>query len=77
MSEHRNAKSKAPKGKPSDVNPKGSGLKEAHATNDPETENLLTNKYTDERGEPAANVHERHVNRNTDKGRDNQGKDVE
>jgi len=27
MSEHRNAKSKAPKGKPSDINPKGSGLK--------------------------------------------------
>ncbi|HWV74133.1 MAG TPA: hypothetical protein VN040_20585 [Pseudosphingobacterium sp.] len=58
------------KGRSSDVNPKGSRLKEAHATNDPETENLLRNEYTDERGEPAVNVYERHVYRHTDKGRD-------
>jgi hypothetical protein len=73
MSNSRNAKSKAPKGKPSATGREGSGLRDV---NDPTREDGIADNYINENGQPDANVHQRHVNRNTDKGRDDQGKDT-
>ncbi|MDF3077778.1 MAG: hypothetical protein K0S09_1667 [Sphingobacteriaceae bacterium] len=64
-----------PKGRPSGDGT-GSGIKEAFAVNDPEKDQELTDKYMDAPGEPSANVHVRHPNRNTDKGRDGDNLDT-
>jgi len=73
MNNNSNAKSKAPQGKPSGTGREGSGLNEV---NNPDQENEIADKYTDENGAPDENVNLRHENRNTDKGRENQGKDT-
>jgi len=73
MTSHSNAKSKAPQGKPSGSGSGGTGLKEV---NNPDAENRIEDKYMDGQGQPDANVNERHPNRNTDKGREDQGKDT-
>ena len=60
-----------PKGKPSGNGRETHGLKNAFAVNDLETDNELAEKYTDGVDEPSANVNVRHVNRNLNKGEDN------
>ena len=69
------AKTKAgyvpPKGKPSGSGRESHGLKDAFSVNDLETDNELAEKYTDSEDEPSANVNVRHVNRNLNKGEDN------
>jgi len=75
MSKERNAKSSAPKGKPSGTDREGSGLKEAHAANDQEQDNEIANEYMDDTEDPKSNPNMKHPNRNTDKGRENQGED--
>jgi len=74
MTDNKNAKSPSHKGKPSGTGKEGSGLKEAQAEN-LEKDKEIADKYTDETERPSPNVHERHPNRNTDKGRENQGED--
>lgn len=71
MSKSKSAKTSSPKGKPSGNGKETSGLKEAFAVNDPETDEKIAEKYTSGEEEPASNVHERHVNRNVNKGEDN------
>jgi hypothetical protein len=60
-----------PKGKPSGSGRETHGLKNALAVNDLETDNELAEKYTDGEDEPSANVSLRHVNRNVNKGHEN------
>lgn len=67
-SKSKSAKTSSPKGKPSGNRKESMGLKEASAVIDPKTEEKIADKYTIGDEEPAANVHERHVNRNVDKG---------
>ncbi|WP_432710050.1 hypothetical protein [Pedobacter sp.] len=64
-----------PKGRPSGSGREGSGLKDAFAVNDLETDNRLADAYTKGEDDPADNVYLRHPNRNTDKGREEQGDD--
>jgi len=74
MTQHSNAKSQAPQGKPSGSQRGGSGLKDVIHDNDVTSE--LEDKYLNETGAPDENVRLRHENRNTDKGREDQGKDT-
>ena len=60
-----------PKGKPSGSGRETHGLKNALAVKDLEKDNELAEKYTDREDEPSANVSLRHVNRNVNKGYDN------
>jgi hypothetical protein len=64
---------KTPQGKPSGSQRGGTGLKEV--VNEEQIDSEIENSYLDEDGQPAKNTHLRHENRNTDKGRDDQGKD--
>lgn len=64
MTQHRNAKSKAPKGKPSGNRRGGSGLQDVSRKE--EINETLENKYLDTEGQPDENVKLRHKNRNTD-----------
>jgi hypothetical protein len=73
MRGHNNPQSKSPQGKPSGDQRGGNGLKDLgheHRENQ-----KLEDQYFDEDGKPEANVNLRHENRNTDKGREDQGKD--
>ena len=74
MAQHKNAKSKAPKGKPSSSQRGGNGLKDV--VPEEEVRETIEDKYLDENGQPEENVKMRHENRNTDKGREDQGKDT-
>jgi len=74
MTQHSNAKSKAPKGKPSGSQRGGNGLK--NLVHDEDVTSELENKYLNDAGQPDENVNLRHENRNTDKGREDQGKDT-
>jgi hypothetical protein len=70
----RSAKSASPKGRPSGSGREGSGLKETNDV-DREEENRIADKYTDDTENQEPTITERHHNRNTDKGREDQGKD--
>ena len=74
MTNNRNAKSPSPKGNPSGTGREGSGLKETRAA-DLETDKEISNKYTEGTDDIDSNPNARHPNRNTDKGRDDQGED--
>ena len=73
MGKNKNNDFVPPKGRPSGSGKEGSGLKDAFAVNDLETDNQLADTYTNGEDEPADNVHLRHPNRNVDKGREDQG----
>jgi len=73
MSKEGNAKSSAPKGKPSGTGKESSGLNEAHAVNNEEQDKEIADEYMDETEDPNSNPNIKHPNRNTDKGRENQG----
>jgi len=75
MGKTRNGDFIPPKGRPSGDG-KGKGLTDAFAVNSNEKDKELTDKYLEEPDEPAANVHVRHHNRNTDKGRENQSEET-
>lgn len=64
-----------PKGRPSGEG-RESGIKEALAVTNPEDDEQIAAKYLEGPDEPAANVHVRHPNRNTDKGRDGDNLDA-
>jgi len=70
MAKNKNNHFVPPKGKPSGSGREGSGLKDAFAVTNLETDNQLAEEYTKGEDEPAENVHLRHPNRNTDKGED-------
>ena len=72
MGKNQNNTFVPPKGRPSGSGREGSGLKDAFAVTDLETDNELAQNYTDGEDEPASNVFVRHPNRNVDKGRENQ-----
>lgn len=75
MTQHSNAKSKAPQGKPSGGQRSGTGLKDV---NREETEDqAIEDKYLYDQGQPDEQVQVKHKNRNTDKGREDQGKDTD
>jgi hypothetical protein len=71
MGKDRNGKFIPPKGKPSGSAKDTVGLKDAFAVNDPETENEIREKYTDNIDEPTPNIHVRHPNRSVNKGDEN------
>jgi hypothetical protein len=58
-----------PKGNPSGNGKNQQGIKSAFAGVDPEMEEEIANRYTENDG-PAANVNMRHHNRNVNKGED-------
>lgn len=70
MAKDREGKFTPPKGKPSGSGKNTTGLRDAFAGTDPETDENLTEKYMEGPDQPAANVHLRHVNRNVNKGED-------
>ena len=74
MTQHSNAKSKAPQGRPSGSQPGGNGVKDI--AQDQQASESVEDKYLDDQGQPDDNVNLRHENRNTDKGREDQGKDT-
>ena len=74
MEKGKSAKTSAPKGRPSGTGRESAGLQDTSAAN-VKTDKDLDDTYMDETGNPAANVHVRHENRNVDKGRDQQGKE--
>lgn len=76
MGKNKNNNFIPPKGRPSGSGREGSGLKDTFAVNDLETDNYLADNYTKGEDEPAENVHLRHPNRNTDKGREDQGEET-
>jgi len=74
MEKGKNAKTSAPKGRPSGTGRESAGLHDI----DPEkekTDRELDDEYMNESGKPAANVDLKHQNRNVDKGREQQGKE--
>jgi len=75
MAKGKNARTSAPKGKPSGTGRETAGLKDAFAVNDPETDKKLEDTYLEDTGDPASNVNLKHQNRNTDKGREQQGEE--
>lgn len=75
MAKGKNARTSAPKGKPSGTGRETSGLKDASAVSDPESDKKLEDTYLEDTGRPASNVNLRHKNRNTDKGREQQGEE--
>ncbi len=74
MTQHSNQKSKTPQGKPSGSARGGNGIKDV--TNQNKASKAVEDNYLDKQGELSANVNLKHKNRNTDKGRENQGKDT-
>jgi hypothetical protein len=76
MGKNKNNSFVPPKGRPSGSGREGSGLKDAFAVNDLDTDNQLADAYTKGEDEPAENVHVRHPNRNTDKGREDQSDEI-
>ena len=75
MGKDKNGAYIPPKGKPSGSPKETAGLRNAFAVNDLEKDNELAEKYTKGPDEPAANVHMRHVNRNVNKGEENDPND--
>lgn len=75
MAKDREGKFIPPKGKPSGSGKNTNGLRDAFAGTDPETDENLTEKYTDGPDQPAPNVHMRHANRNVNKGEDTNDND--
>lgn len=73
MTNNKSAKSASPKGKPSGSGREGSGLKETKPI-EREEDNRISDKYTDETENSEPIITERHPNRNTDKDREDQGK---
>lgn len=73
MTQHSNAKSKTPQGKPTGDQRGGTGLKDVNREEAEDQE--IEDKYLDEEGQPGDQVKVRHENRNTDKGREDQGKE--
>ena len=63
MTQHSNAKSKTPKGKPSGSQRGGDGLKDV--IHNEKTTSSIEEKYLDQDGQPDKNVNTRHQNRNT------------
>ena len=74
MTQHSNAKSKSPKGKPTGTQRGGTGLKDVNR--EESEDQAIEDKYLDEQGKPDEQVKVRHENRNTDKGREDQGKET-
>lgn len=72
MGKDRNGKFIAPKGRPSGSGKNTVGLKNAFAVNNPEKENEITERYTDNIDEPTPSIHVRHPNRNVSKGLDDE-----
>ncbi|PRD56135.1 hypothetical protein [Sphingobacterium gobiense] len=72
MSKGKNARNKAPQGKPSSDRGAGSGLKEINL--DEATAQEMEDKYLDADGQLGENVSTTNDNRNVDKGREEQGK---
>ena len=68
MGKDRNGKLIPTKGRPSGSGKNTVGLKDAFAVNDPEKEEQITERYTDNIDEPTPNIHVRHPNRNVSKG---------
>jgi hypothetical protein len=75
MGKNQNGNYIPPKGRPSGAGRERS-IKEAFAVNDLEKDNELTENFMDDPDNPSANVHIRHPNRNTDKGRDDANLDT-
>ncbi len=59
-----------PKGKPTGNGRETSGLTDAFAASDPETQNEIRGKYLKEDEQPDDNVDVKHPNRNLQKGED-------
>jgi hypothetical protein len=76
MAKNKNNTFVPPKGRPSGSGRETSGLKDAFAVNDLETENQLSDAYTNADDEPAENVPMRHPNRNTDKGNEEESDEI-
>jgi hypothetical protein len=74
MTQHSNQKSKTPKGKPSGGERGSNGLKDVNLSE--AEDQAIEDKYLDDQEQPAEQVQVRHKNRNTDKGREDQGKDT-
>jgi len=72
MTKKGSATSATKKGKPSGSGI-GTGLKDALAVNDLERDEEISEKYTDGSDDISSNPTAKHPNRNTDKGRDDQG----
>lgn len=72
MGKDRNGKFIPTKGKPSGTGKDTVGLKDAFAVNDPETDNHIADKYTDNIDKATPNVYVRHPNRNVNKGDENE-----
>jgi hypothetical protein len=72
MTKTKSAKSASPKGKPSRSGRDNSGLNEINNI-DRDEEKRIADKYTDDTENSEPTINERHPNRNTDKGRENQG----
>jgi hypothetical protein len=70
MGRNKSSNSAPPKGKPSGSGRESSGLKQASVITDLNRENEIADNYTKGEDMPAENVHIRHRNRNTDKGRE-------
>lgn len=73
MTQYSNQKSKTPKGKPSGGERGGNGLKDVNLNE--AKDQIIEEKYLDDQGQPAGQVLVKHKNRNTDKGREDQGKE--
>lgn len=65
-----------PKGKPSGSGRETNGLKDAFAVTNLDEDNELAEKYTTNEDETAPNVPTKHPNRNTNKGRNEQGEET-
>jgi hypothetical protein len=72
MGKDRNGKFIAPKGRPSGSGKNTIGLKDAFAVNNPEMEDEIATRYTDNIDEPTPDIHVRHPNRNLSKGEDDE-----
>jgi hypothetical protein len=67
MGKNRDGKFIPPKGRPSGEGTPKAGLKPVLNADDPDKGERIADKYTDGPDQPAANVHVRHINRNTEK----------
>ena len=70
MGKERNGRFIPPKGRPSGTGKDTTGLKDAFAVNDPETDKEIANKYAENIEDLAPDII-RHKNRNVNKGEEN------
>lgn len=70
MGKDKNGSYIPPKGRPTGSPKETTGLRNAFAVNDLETDNTLADKYMSAPDKPSANVYMRHSNRHTNKGED-------